>query len=275
MARPLRIEVRDGIHHAMSRGINRRDIFTDDQDRSSFLLQLKDCLVRFEWRCLAFCLMPNHFHVLLRTPRANLGTGMRDLKSGYATTFNQRHGRSGPLFESRYKSRLVQDDAYMLAVARYIALNPVRAGLVRRPEDWRWSFMRELVDGTVGVVDNRDLLATLASDHGQARSQFLDLVADGAGLPAYDPSKPIFGERSFVERHAPRELTEAPVTRDVWNQARPPLSELLEVHSGDRMIHEARNTYRYTIKEIAAACGCSTETVRRRLNVGCVDLTPR
>lgn len=96
-------------------------------------------MARFDWRCLAYCLMDNHFHLLVRTPLANLPRGMQQINSGHAQAYNRRHGRTGPLFERRYGAALVQEDVHLLEIFRYIALNPVRAGLCREPEDYAWS----------------------------------------------------------------------------------------------------------------------------------------
>jgi REP-associated tyrosine transposase len=268
MTRPLRIEVADGIHHAMSRGINKQPTFHSRLDYDAFLRELQSSVIRCGWRCIAYCLMGNHFHLLVQTPRANLAPGMRDLKSAYATGFNGRHGRRGPLFESRYKSQLVQDRDYLIAAARYIALNPVRAGLTLRPEDYPWSSFRDFEAGTPSrLMDPRPLLSSISADREVARQTFLELVADGSGLPAYDPRPPIFGDAEFVKQHAPDDPPEQPVARAVWDQARPAIAELVERLSEDDAMREARCTHRYTIREIAAAFACSAETVRRRLKM--------
>lgn len=264
MTRPLRLETPGGIHHVMSRGINRQVIFRTPTDYAAFLLDLQACATRFGWHCLAHCLMPNHFHLLLQTPWPNLGLGMRDLKGGYASAFNRRHGESGPRFEGRYRSQLVQEGDYAMAVARYIALNPVRAGLTLLPEAYEWSSFRSMQGGQpLKPVDNRRLLNLL----NLTREAFVELVRDGAGLPLISPTSPICGDAAFVEHHAPGEPPRQPVERAAFDQARPPLSSIIETLPRDEAIREARSTHHFTIKEIAAALGCSTETVRRRLRM--------
>lgn len=264
MTRPLRLEKPDGLHHVVSRGINKQTIFFDRDDCQSFLLELRACVVRFEWRCLSYVLMGNHFHLLIQTPKANLGVGMRDLKSAYAFGLNRRHGASGPRFEGRYRSQLIQDGPYLKAAARYIALNPIRAELTRRPEDYEWSSFGSLRRGEPStVVDHKTLLRRLE----MTRDEFIALVDDGAGLPAFDPRTLIYGDRSFVREHAPRTPPKQPIERAAFDQSRPPLSKLMREMPEEIAIREARNTYHYTIREIAEAVGRSTETVRRRLRM--------
>lgn len=138
MARTPRIAI-PGLHHVTARGNNRRALFMDDLDRESFLASLSRVTARHLWICHAFCLMTNHFHALVETPDDSLPRGMQRLNSGYAQSFNRRHGTIGHLFQGRFYSRLVTRDAHALILVRYIARNPVEAGLCRTPEEWPWS----------------------------------------------------------------------------------------------------------------------------------------
>ena len=139
MARPLRIEYPGAVYHITSRGNERHAIIVDDRDRAKWLDLLAHTVAACRWRMLAFALMDNHFHLFLQTPEANLSAGMRYLNGAYATWFNVRHGRSGHLLQGRFKALLVDSEGYWLEVSRYVHLNPVRAGLVQSPEQWRWS----------------------------------------------------------------------------------------------------------------------------------------
>ena len=130
MPRQARIDALGALHHIMARGIERRNIFTDDRDRAGFVERLGSILEETGTSCYAWALIPNHFHLLLKTGREPVAHVMRRLLTGHAVNFNKRHGRHGHLFQNRYKSILCQEDAYFLELIRYIHLNPLRAGLV-------------------------------------------------------------------------------------------------------------------------------------------------
>ncbi len=142
MARPLRIEYPGAVYHVTSRGNEKKPIFKDDDDRASFLSILARVNKRYNWLCHAYCLMDNHYHLLLETPEGNLALGMRQLNGVYTQTFNKRHNRAGHLLQGRYKGILVQKDSHLLDVSRYVVLNPVRARMVETPDTWKWSSYR-------------------------------------------------------------------------------------------------------------------------------------
>ena len=142
MARPLRIEFPHALYHVTSRGDRREPIFVDDADRAMFLALLDDACERFDAALLAYCLMGNHYHLVLTTRRANLSQLMRQLNGVYTQRFNRRHGKVGHVFQGRFNAILVDRDEYLLAVCRYVDLNPVRAGIVKAPGDWPWSSYR-------------------------------------------------------------------------------------------------------------------------------------
>ena len=144
MARPLRVQAAGAHYHVGARGIDRGPVFLTDEDRERFLVMLADVIERYGWRCHAYCLMPNHYHLALTTPEPNLGAGMGRLNQVYAQWFNHRHGRVGHLFEQRYWSRLLEAEARFFAVARYIVANPVRAGLADTPNGYPWSSARAM-----------------------------------------------------------------------------------------------------------------------------------
>ena len=148
MARPLRIEYPDALYHVTSRGNRQEDIYLDDQDRNAFLKTLSRVCDRFNWVCHSYCLMSNHYHLMIETPEANLSEGMRQLNGVYTQTLNRNHSRVGHVFQGRYKAILVQKDSYLLELSRYIVLNPVRASMVHSAKDWRWSSYQS----TAGLV---------------------------------------------------------------------------------------------------------------------------
>lgn len=142
MARPLRLEFVGALYHVTSRGDRREPIYEGDEDRSAFLSVLSSVVDRFNWLVHAYCLMDNHYHLLIAMPDGNLAKGMRQLNGVYTQYGNRRHGRVGHLFQGRYKAILVQKESYLLEVSRYIVLNPVRARMVRSAGDWAWSSYR-------------------------------------------------------------------------------------------------------------------------------------
>jgi putative transposase len=138
MPRSPRENFEGTIHHVYARGVAGTDIYRDDLDRQLYLRLLAEVTVRFEWNCLAHCLMTNHVHLLVETPRANLAEGMQGLHGTYAQKFNWRHERSGHLFQGRYGETRIKSDAHLHTATMYIVRNPVEAGLCASPSDWRW-----------------------------------------------------------------------------------------------------------------------------------------
>lgn len=143
MARPLRVEFEGAIYHVTVRGNARQRVFVDDRDRNQFLKRLGESVETYDIRLYLFCLMSNHFHLLLETPRANLARFMQSLQTAYAVYFNLRHDRAGHLTQGRYVARLVEEDEYLLRLTRYVHLNPVFVGnLKRRPSRERINYLR-------------------------------------------------------------------------------------------------------------------------------------
>lgn len=139
MARPLRLELAGALYHVTSRGDGREDIYRSDEDRVAWLETLGQVCERFNWVCHAYCQMSNHYHLVIETPEANLSKGMRHLNGVYTQRFNRSHQRVGHVFQGRFKAILVEKDSYLLELARYVVLNPLRARMVRRLENWPWS----------------------------------------------------------------------------------------------------------------------------------------
>jgi putative transposase len=142
MTRPLRIQFPGGLYHVTARGNGRQTLFADDTDRERFLMVLTRVVARYHLLCHAHCLMGNHYHLLLETPDANLSRAMRQLNGVYSQNFNRRHERPGHVLEGRFHAQVVDKDAYLREVCRYIVLNPVRGGLVVHPREWPWSSYR-------------------------------------------------------------------------------------------------------------------------------------
>jgi REP element-mobilizing transposase RayT len=183
MARRPRGEYAPGIWHVYARGNNREAIFRGLADLDTYSAMLARAVDAFRWRCLSYCLMPNHVHLLVETTVPNLGDGMRHLHGRYAARFNTRHGRSGHLFGGRFGGVWVTDDAHLWTVARYIAMNPVEARLCPRPEDWRWSSHGAVVrDRAPSFIDIDRLLELFSAGGGDPRRRYADFVDEGRHL---------------------------------------------------------------------------------------------
>jgi len=183
MPRTARIDIPGVLYHVIVRGIERRDIFLDDEDRLSFVQRLSSLIEQTNTSCLAWALIPNHFHLLLRTSDVKLATFMRRLLTGYAVVFNLRHERSGHLFQNRYKSLVCQEDAYLLELVRYIHLNPVSAHIVSSLENLdRYSWCGHAVmmgKQEMKGQDTDSVLSLFGTTKAKARRQYRAFVADG------------------------------------------------------------------------------------------------
>ena len=200
MARPLRINIAGGLFHIMQRGNARQRIFLSDRDRHAFLERLARCSRLFECRIHAYCLMENHLHLLVETEKPNLSAFAQRLFASYTLWFNHRHDRVGHLLQGRFKSIIVEKDAYLLVLSRYIHLNPVKARLVERPEQYRWSSMGSY--SPAGRRDNWVDPSTLLAYFDGSRERYRTFVYEGIEEP-FEP-KPIgqafLGSDRFVER---------------------------------------------------------------------------
>jgi len=144
MARRLRSDLPDGFFHVTARGVDGTAIVRDDEDRHGFLELLADAAGHYRWRCHAFCLMDNHYHVVLEATQEDLSNGMHRMNGVHAQRFNLRHGRRGHLFGDRFASWVIATEDHLFAACRYVLENPVRAGLCERPQDWPWGAYRNV-----------------------------------------------------------------------------------------------------------------------------------
>ncbi len=259
MSRPLRLEFAGALYHVTSRGDRREDIYEDDEDRRAFISILDQVCESYNWRCHAYCLMNNHYHLLIETPDANLSKGMRQLNGVYTQRFNRAHRRVGHVFQGRYKAILVEKDSYLLELARYIVLNPVRAGMVRSAKDWPWSSYRATAGRTKAgeSLTVNWLLAAFAKRRTSAIERYKKFVAEGKSQPSpwTQLRNQIFlGTDEFIEQmqslvDGEKELSEIPSS-----QRRPEPKSLkeYEVACQDRnaSILTAYRSGGYTLKEI-------------------------
>jgi len=183
MTRPLRIEYPGAVYHVTSRGNAQMDIFNDDGDRNTFYDVLKSARNRFNIVIHAFCLMDNHYHLLVETPDANLSRFMRQLNGVYTQRYNNHYTRSGHLFQGRYKAILVQQDLYLAELSRYIVLNPVRAGMVGAAKDWSWSSYRATagLSTRISWLSSDWLLSNFAKKRKEAQLLYRRFVSEGRG----------------------------------------------------------------------------------------------
>jgi REP element-mobilizing transposase RayT len=199
MARPLRIEFPGALYHVTSRGNARGLIFLDDTDREEFVWRLGGVVREHHWLCHAYCLMTNHFHLLVETPEANLSRGMRRLNGAYSQYFNRRHDRVGHLLQGRFHAVLVERDSHLLELARYVVLNPVRAGMVDTPEQYRWSSLPATLDTARAPawLATGPLLVRFGS-----RARYLEFVREGVGVgsPWGGLRGGVLGSEAFIER---------------------------------------------------------------------------
>ena len=270
MARPLRLSFPGAVYHVTSRGNARHDIVADDRDRSQWLSLLAHVVDRYGWLCHAYCLMDNHYHLVIETPKPNLSIGMRQLNGRYTQAYNRRHEQVGHVFQGRFTAILVEKDAHLLELCRYVVLNPVRAKIVSHPRLWVWSSYRATVGETKapGWLTTDWILSQFGQRGGPAQARYRTFVAEGRGRPA--PWEQLTGQiylgsEKFVAQHQPNR-----VIRDIprrQTQAQRPSLETLFQRKGDleKTIHQAYRQYGYRLAEIADHLGVHAATVSRRL----------
>ena len=272
MARPLRIEYPHALYHVTSRGDRREEIFADDTDRQQWLDILASVCRRTGWRCYAYCLMENHYHIIIETPHANLSQGMRQLNGVYTQKTNRRHHRVGHVFQGRYKAIIIDKDNYLLEACRYVALNPVRAQLVEKCGDWPWSSY----PATSGETPTPEWLTTepLLEYFGQnmplAQSAYRSFVRQGISRdPLWNElNNQIFlGDEQFVRTtqtmiNSGENNKEIPTGQRI--PPRLPLHTYLDKFPDKReAVARAFLEGRHTMKEIGASCNIHYSTVSR------------
>lgn len=237
MARPLRIEYAGAFYHVTSRGNERKDIFKNDRDREKFQLYVGAAVERYQAKVHVYCLMSNHYHMLLETPIGNLAQIMRHINGSYTTYFNVKRNRNGHLFQGRYKAIVVDKDEYAGELSRYIHLNPVRAQMTERPEDYEWSSYRSYI----GLVQKPKwlteefILGQFGRDEREGRKNYREFVDAMVGKEYESPLKSaiaecILGADRFIENIKDLYLGEKRADRDV-----PAIGELKKGPSFDEI----------------------------------------
>ncbi|WP_236015107.1 transposase [Geomonas anaerohicana] len=264
--------------HVTSRGNARADIFLEDADRRTVLKTLASVVLRYNWICHAYCLMGNHYHLIIETPEANLSQGMRQLNGTYTQTFNKMHGRVGHIFQGRFRAIVVQQDSHLLELSRYVVLNPVRAGIVAAPEEWPWSSYRSTqgVSNHESFLNSHWLLGQFGSTMYEAKKHYRYFVLEGA-RQNISPWQRLIGEVVFgTEEFAAgihaligegEEITEIP--RSQRHVGRPMLEALFPQETlasrskRNAAIGQAHLEHGYELKEIAHQLGMHYTSVSK------------
>lgn len=268
MARPLRLCFPDARYHVISRGNRDGPIYWDDVDRQNFLGELEHVVDRYQWLCHAHCLMTTHYHLVVETPLPNLPLGMRQLNGKHASRVNTRHGLYGHVFASRYRSILVEDTRYLLAVCRYVVLNPIRAGICDRPEQWRWSSYSATagLEPTPRFLTTTTILGELGPTLPAAQAAYREFVAAGISEALADRvrGERLGGEGFMRERFG----LEAPLPEIPRVQIEPERRPLAEIFESERYpVALAYRAQGYSLREIGAHLGRHYSTVSRRLRL--------
>ena len=271
MARPLRLEYAGALYHVTSRGDRREDIYLDDDDRVAWLEVLGLVCHRFNWVVHGYCQMSNHYHLLVETVDGNLSRGMRQLNGTYTQRFNRSHGLGGHLFQGRYKAILVQKEAYLLELSRYIVLNPLRAGMVELPEQWPWSSHGAMTGlrACPDWIDQDWLLGQFGTHRKQAIKAYKRFVLEGRGVNsplALTQHQLLLGDEGFVQQY--RQQSQPEVLRELSKAHRRSLAKTLaeyqtEFVDRDQAMAQAYLSGAYTMAEIGDHFGVHYMTVSR------------
>ena len=221
MARPLRIEYPGAFYHVTARGNEQKDIFKSQRDREKFLSYLETATQRYDAVIHAYCLMNNHYHLMVETPRGNLSQIMKHINSSYTTYYNVKRKRAGHLLQGRYKSILVDMDEYATELSRYIHLNPVRVGIVESPEEYRWSSCRYYTGGTAAPawLHTDFILGYFGNKKDAAQKKYRQFVDDLIGREYSSPllatvASTILGGEEFVSEIQDRHLSDRKTDRE-------------------------------------------------------------
>lgn len=274
MARPLRIEFPGAIYHVTSRGNCKAEIYRSDRDRRSFLRVLSDVIDRYSWICHSYCLMENHYHLLIETPLGNLSRGMRQLNGVYTQQFNHANERVGHIFQGRYKAILIERETHLLELSRYIVLNPVRAGLAGSAEGWPWSSYQKIVQpgGGRSFVYSDWILAQFGVNRPHAEAAYQKFISKGLRVqsPLAEVAKrpDILGGEDFHRRVAGKMSRVSVEVPRMKRRLSPPSLMEIKASGGenDGWMHVAVREYGYSLKEIADSEGLHYSTVSKKIS---------
>lgn len=272
MARSLRLEYAGGLYHITSRGNRKENIYDDDNDRSYFLALLGEVCSQYNWQCYGYCLMSNHYHLLIETIQGNLSKGMRQLNGVYSQKYNRQHNRVGHVFQGRYHAIIVEKQNYLLELSRYIVLNPVRAKMVSAATDWPWSNHSATLGLRPGYpwLNTTWVLSQFSETKHDAIALYAEFVNDGirTSSPLKEVKNQVFlGSDAFVERglnmiEPDIDLDEIPkIQRRMVPRSLQDISETR--HTRNHAIVAAFNSGGYTMKQIGNYFGISYSMVSK------------
>ena len=273
MTRPLRIELAGGVYHVTSRGDRRENIYFCDADRRAWLELLGKVCERFNWMCHAWCQMSNHYHIVVETVEGNLSQGMRQLNGVYTQHINSAYQRVGHVYQGRYKGILVEKESYLLELARYVVLNPVRAGMVDDPQQWPWSSYAAMTGEKQAPpwLQTDWILGQFNRNRDQAVMGYVDFVRAGAGMPSVWErlrGQVYLGSDAFLQRI--QALSDKTSLAEIPRTQRRPLAQPLtyyreSIADPHAAMAAAYATGDYTMRQIADAFGVHYSTVSRAL----------
>lgn len=273
MNRPLRIELNDSLYYITSRGTRHGSIFLTDSDRLAWIAIFEETCRRFDFVVLSYCQLGNHFHILIRASNGGLARGMCYLNGKYSRYFNRSHKFVGHVFQGRYKVILCQDEPYLLELARYIELAPVRAMMVADPIDWKWSSY----GATMGIMDSpewlksEEVLEKLGGNLAGARQAYKEFVLAGIGGPsplARVSNELILGDREFAASIVGRAISGnlLEIKRVQRRAITPPLREFFKKYPDPKeAMARAYLSLGYSMQEIAVYARVSARTVSRAI----------
>lgn len=274
MSKHRRIQFKGATYHVMSRGNRKSRIFEDNSDRRRFLAIFSDALERYGVECASYCLMGNHYHLIVHTPRGNISRFMKVVNGGFTQAINRRHKWTGHVLERPFEALVVDDSCYLRTALGYVARNPVEAGLVAKPELWEWSSYA----GAIGLRDPEPFVtptwlqrAFPSATMEDTKERFVDLVNNFPGQLLLDERDVVFGDHGLqteVRELIGRTMYLSELPRSYRAMARPDLHEVLScVTRTDRIaaVRRAHVVHGYLLSEIARCLGVHPTTISRWL----------
>lgn len=249
MARPLRLCFENAVYHITARGNRKENIFYSDRDRYVFLDKMNETFVKYSFICYAHCLIDNHYHLVLKTPNANISEGMHYLNTSYANWFKAKHNIVGVVFQGRYKSPIVDEDNYALAVTVYVHVNPIRAGIVKNLEDYKWSSFLDYIGKRKPIVERLDtsfILNRFGKDLRIAQENYRNYVLENICMksPFENLYKGIaLGDKAFIENVEKR-------IRSIGQKREIGETRFKESYGAEKIINKISEIFAIKMKEI-------------------------